>query len=241
MRFAPGSGCLVFGLGDEHFKMPLSPAARRGLVRECRGEALARKDSFWARHMLRAGRLWGGFLKHSPRGALTVTENDFHHLLSQVKKRLELLSPASGGWAAFYPRSLSLPGSDRDLGRWLEHLFAGEPRGSVHGDFCRSNCVRSGNLLALIDWSNFRVEFWVPYDTLHYEVVALADRNSENWVQCLKKLLEARRINRRQAARYVICRCELEADQDTTLGRLSEPRQRKYNDALRWAADELSV
>jgi hypothetical protein len=51
MRLSPGSACLVFRFDKRHFKLATTPRARRGLVREARGTALAAGDDFWAPYL----------------------------------------------------------------------------------------------------------------------------------------------------------------------------------------------
>ena len=42
-----------------------------------------------------------------------------------------------------------------------------------------------------------------------------------------------------RAVRYLVCRVELEADQDIAAGRLDDRRRTKYADALAWADTQL--
>ena len=238
MRLAPGSRCLVFGLGARHFKLPLSAGALRGLSREQRGEILALGDPFWAPYVLPA-RYCGGFLKFAARGADTVTDAAMSRIQSDLRQRTSALALAKGSWAHLFSRVLSLVATKDGWEARLDQVFAGEARASMHGDFCRTNCLDLDNRLFLIDWGNFRPEFWAPYDLLHCDVIEQVEQSGDSWVDCLRGLIADGRINRPRAARYLVCRCELEGDQDFALGRLTDRRRRKYADSLSWARDEL--
>ncbi|NNE83123.1 MAG: hypothetical protein HKN28_04045 [Alphaproteobacteria bacterium] len=233
MRLSPGSACLVFRFDNRHFKLAATPRARRGLLRETRGTAQAARDEFWS-HYLQPARYRLGFIKHA---ALCEPADDaaLSMVLSAVQQRIGAHLPASGGWNKYFP-SLAAIADPRDC--WpqrMNDIFDGEICASTHGDLCMANCLLHDGKPVLIDWGNFRPHFWAPYDVLHPEVVRRTNATDTSWLTDLQQQVGENSCDVMQTIRYVICRVELEADQDIAMGRLDDRRRAKHADALSWA------
>jgi hypothetical protein len=230
---------MVFPLGGNHFKVAASPGGRRGLLRERQGAALAAADAFWAPYVEEA-RFCGGLLKQAPLcnaaadGALSV-------LLSAIGRRIEALPSEPTGWPQRFRRIEWLADAKDQWPARLEAIFANEPCASCHGDLCRANCLDGGSGPVLIDWGNFRPEFWAPYDACHSILVDLAADTGLPWLDCVKHQVNTDAWDRFRALRYLVCRVELEADQDIAIGRLDSRRRKKYLDALSWAQTQMGA
>jgi hypothetical protein len=237
MRLSPGSACLVFRFDKRHFKLATTPRARRGLVREARGTALAAGDDFWAPYLQPAHyRL--DLIKYA---ALYEPANEagLSTVLSAVQQRIGALLPAPGGWSERFP-SLAVIADPQDC--WpqrIDDIFNGEICASTHGDLCMANCLHHDGRLVLIDWGNFRTHFWALYDVLHPKVVRQSNATGSSWLTCLQQQVGENSCDVMKTIRYAICRVELEADQDIAMGRLDDRRRAKYTDALSWAGAQL--
>lgn len=233
MKIAPGSKCMVFSAFGRFFKVALSSGAGRGLRREQAGETGAQQDSFWQEIVL-PGAYVGSMLKYSPVG-LVASADQSQAVLAKARVRLEAMLPVSDGWPSIFLTLAPLLSEARCTNDFIDALFSGESRASAHGDFCRSNCLLVNGSLFLIDWGNFRSKFWVSYDIIHFNVVREADRDGKAWRQILEERIGSKTMPTAQAARYALCRSELEMEQDVALGRLTPARREKYFKALGWA------
>lgn len=233
MKIAPGSKCLVFPAFGRFFKIALFSGAGRGLRREQAGETGAHQDSFWQEIVL-PGTYVGSRLKWSPVGLVSSADQS-QAMLAKARARLEMMLPVSDGWPSIFLTLAPLLSDARCTNDFIAALFAGESRASAHGDFCRSNCLSVNGSLFLIDWGNFRSKFWVSYDIVHFDVVREADRDGKAWREILEERTVRKTMTAVQAARYALCRSELEMEQDVALGRLTPARREKYLQALGWA------
>lgn len=238
MRLSSGSACLVFRLGNRHLKVAVTPGARRGLLREARGAARAAADAFWSPYVQQA-RFYGGVIKQAPfRDAAAA--DALSKILPAVRRRIDALSPTAGGWADRFGCITAIANSHDRWPMRLDEIFAGEVCASCHGDLCVTNCLDSGGAPILIDWGNFRTEFWAPYDACHPDLVRWANESGDSWFTCLQKHLGKDGWDLPRTIRYLICRVELEADQDIAMGRLDGRRRAKYREALTWAGAQLA-
>lgn len=233
MRLSPGSACLVFRFDNRHFKLAATPSARRGLLREAHGAALAAGDDFWSPY-LQPARYRLGLLKHA---ALSKPANDaeLSTVLSAVQQHIGAHLPASGRWTEYFPSIAAIADPQDCWPQRLNDIFDGEICASIHGDLCMANCLHHDGRPVLIDWGNFRTHFWAPYDALHPEIVRRTNATGTSWLTCLQQQIGENNYDVMQTIRYVICRVELEADQDIAMGRLDDRRRTKYSDALSWA------
>ncbi len=234
MKIAPGSNCLVFSVFGFFVKVALSMGAGRGLKREQVGENKAIADEFW-NDLIASGKYFGGMFKWAPIGVEPNNVKALEPLLQILHARIDMLSPVTNPWAAIFKSSVDFLSETACTDRFIEALFAGEARASTHGDFCKSNCLITNGHPVLIDWGNFRDDFWAPYDIVHFDVVKEADRNGKAWRVILEDRIACNEMSIEQAARYALCRCELELQQDIFLNRLTLSRRGKYTEALGWA------
>lgn len=233
MRLSPGSACLVFRFDSHHFKLAATPRARRGLLREARGTTLAAGDDFWS-HYLQPARYRLGIIKHA---ALSEPADDaeLSTVLSAVQQRIGAHLPASSRWNERFPSITAIADPQDCWPQRVNDIFGGEICASTHGDLCMSNCLHHDGRTVLIDWGNFRTHFWAPYDTLHPAVVRRTNATGTSWLTSLQQQIDENNCDVMQTIRYVICRVELETDQDIAMGRLDDRRRAKYSDALSWA------
>ncbi len=232
---SPGSGCLVFGLGSRVIKLPRSIRAIGGLRRERQGEIRALSDEFWRRYCV-AGIFPGRIMKIARRLRPLSDKRLLDNLLVELRERAENVPPAPEDWAALYPRLADLQTDVRDLNRWIATLFLGERSASAHGDFCSANCLCDEGQLALIDWGGFRPVFWSDYDHVHFGIVEQS--GGAPWREGLAAAVD-QGLSNALAARYLVCRSELEMDQDIAMKRLTLKRRKKYLDTITWAMTEL--